>query len=161
ATKLFVPRPLHVQQREPAFLIYSEAGDRIVVGVGSEQKATIRRENDTARTLVVVRPLDVVDGAQIPRTGAARGHTFHLGQLAVRAPWIVGGGVLGLFRLEVEGPATSGRFAYRRRRGLGLCGGGWYLRPSQHVGQSGGHRHHRDPRGYARSLQSKHGATSS
>src|SRR5580704_15265765 len=102
ATALCVPRPLHVQQREPAFLIYSEAGDRIVAAVGSKQKATIRRETDTARTLVVVRPGDVVDGADEPRTGAPRGDTFHLGQSAIRGPLIVDDGVPGLVRLHVE-----------------------------------------------------------
>src|SRR5260370_11072073 len=94
ATALCVPRPLHVQQRETAFLIYREAGDGIVAGVGSEQKATIRRENDTTRTLEVVRPVNVLDGAQFPRTGAARRDTFHFGKRAVRRSMVVDDGVL-------------------------------------------------------------------
>src|SRR5262245_6588111 len=109
ATACCVPRPLDVEQRDPAFLIYSEAGDGIVAGIGSEQKATVRRENDTARTLEVVRPVDVVDGAQLPRTGAGSRHTFHLGQCAVRRPMIVNDGVPGLVRLHVEMSATGGR----------------------------------------------------
>src|SRR5260370_17978020 len=102
ATALCVPRPLHVQQREPAFLMYSEAGDGIVAAVGSKQKATIRRETDTARILVVVRPADVVDGADEPRTGAPCRETFHLGKRAVRAPLVVDNRVLDFVGLHVE-----------------------------------------------------------
>src|ERR1700739_4736571 len=80
ATSLCVPRPLHVQQREPAFLIYSEAGDGIVAAVGGKQEATIRREADTARTLELVRPGDVIDGADAPSPGAPCRDTFHLGK---------------------------------------------------------------------------------
>jgi hypothetical protein len=106
ATAFCVPRPPDVQQREPAFVTTGEAGDGIVGAVGGEQKATIRRENDTARTLVVVRPADVVDGAQNPRTGAPRGDTFHLGKRAVRITTIVDNGILGVVRLHVEVSAT-------------------------------------------------------
>src|SRR5262245_55219202 len=83
ATVCGVPRRLDIQQLEPAFLSYSKAGDGIVAAVGNEQKAAIRRENDTARTLEVVRPFGVVDGAQKPRTGASCRDTFHLGNSAV------------------------------------------------------------------------------
>src|ERR1700752_2661886 len=89
ATALCVPRPLHVQQCEPAFLIYGEAGDGIVAAVGSKQKATILRETDTARALEVVRPADVVDGADAPRTGAPCCDTLHLVKRAVRRPMVV------------------------------------------------------------------------
>src|SRR5262249_26273217 len=75
-----VPRRLHVQQLESAFFVHSEAGDGIVAAIGSEQKATIRRENNTARTLEVVRSFSVVNWAQKPRTGAAGRNTFHLGK---------------------------------------------------------------------------------
>ncbi len=112
ATVFCVPCPLDVQQREPAFVTYSEAGHGIIAGVGSEQKATIRRENDTARTLEVVWPVDVVDGAQIPSTGAARRNTFHLGERAVRRPIKVYYGVPGLVRLHVEMSATTHLFRH-------------------------------------------------
>src|ERR1700746_3696314 len=102
ATALCVPRTLHVQQREPAFLIYCKAGDGIVTAIGGKQKATIRRETDTARTLKVVRPGDVVDGADAPRTGAPRRDTFHLVKRAVRRPRVVDGGVFYLVGLAVE-----------------------------------------------------------
>src|SRR5436305_6698695 len=61
----------------------------------------------------------------------------------------------GLFEFAVGGELDQ------RRRGVGLCGGGRYCRPSQHVGQPGDRRRHRGPRDRARSAQSKHGATSS
>ncbi len=115
ATAFCVPRPLDVQQREAAFLTYREAGDGIVTSVGSEQKATIRRENDTARTLEVVRPVNVVDGAQFPRTGAARQNTFHLGDRAVRRPMKVYDGVPGLVRLHIQMSATRMRRTHRFR----------------------------------------------
>src|SRR5258708_29120190 len=79
ATALCVPRPLHVQQREPAFLIYSEAGDGIVAAVGSKQKATIRRETDTARTLVVAPLADVAALADDPRTSPPCPETLYVG----------------------------------------------------------------------------------
>src|SRR5262249_9503346 len=83
AAPLCVTRGVHVLLREPDFLIYSKAGDGIVSGVGSKQKAMIQRETDTARTLEVVRPANVVDGADDPRTGAACRDTFYLGEHAV------------------------------------------------------------------------------
>src|SRR4029077_9749497 len=107
ATALCVPRSLHVQQREPAVLIYSEAGDGIVASVGGKQKATIRRETDTARTLEVVRTGDVVDGADAPRTGAPCRDTFHFGKRAVRRPMVVDDAVLYLVGLQVEMAATA------------------------------------------------------
>src|SRR6202007_1137563 len=111
------------------FLIYREAGDGIVAGVGSEQKATIRRENDTGRTLEVVRPVNVVNGAQFPGTGAAGRDTFLLGKRAVRRPTVVDEGVLPLVGLHVEIPASTflrwrgGRFrrSNSRENGSG-CG---------------------------------------
>src|SRR5580704_19348218 len=119
ATALCVPRRLDVQQREPAFPAYSEAGDRIVAAIGSKQKPVIRREDDAARTLKVVRPGDVVDGAQKPRTGAARGDTFHLDNRAVCKPMIVDDGVSGLVRLHVK------MSAWRRVSGQGRTERWW------------------------------------
>jgi hypothetical protein len=100
-----VPRRLDVQQRELAVLAYTEAGDRIVSAIGGKQEPSIRREDDAARALVVVRPGDLVDRPEIPGTGAARRDAFHLGDRTVRGPKIVDDGVLGLVRLHVEMPA--------------------------------------------------------
>src|SRR4029077_10982058 len=100
-------RRLDVEQRDPAFLIDSEAGDRIVASIGSKQKPPVRRKDVAAGTLEFVGPFDVVDGAQFPRTGAAGRDTFHLGKRAVRRPMVVDDGVLSLVGLHVEMAASS------------------------------------------------------
>src|SRR5579864_384222 len=67
----------------------------------------IRCQNDTTRTLEVIRPLNVVDRAQFPRTSAASRDTFQLGKRAFRRPMVVDDGVLYFIGLHIEMSARS------------------------------------------------------
>jgi hypothetical protein len=66
--------------------VCSQAGDGIVAGIGSKQEPPIGREDDATRALEIVRPVDQVDWAETPGTGAVREDTFRFGKGAARRP---------------------------------------------------------------------------